>query len=416
MNVEPEDTKMIENPHEIKKYNSEVSKEIVCIYFNIDDDEWLENIKAALSIHLNEAVQSRLKDDILMILREMIGVYEAPGQVEIILSRENIPSKELNMEMKEIQSTKPGTFVPRELHRYLDNDYGMFDPKEDQLIALEIDDPALDVDDTLEEYGGEEKDDNIELSSTYIYVKILEKIEPENGLKLLQEYKVDDGSENPCTVKAFQLFTFTAKTESMEIVEGSSLGDITRISVLLQIAYAEVGKCLAEALKQPEYVRRRIVKRLLFKWDPLKNPDRVSLCTEVYTFIQHSLLCLEKGLNLPEGPDDYRDTGADRSRDWWYLRRHERYNQYNRDECDAVPPSSSGYSSYRTDRNKEPYHWYSECRRWQKQAISDLANSKNFIRSTPSETFNWVCYKAHQVIILCIVCVTGSSPRIGNIV
>jgi hypothetical protein len=123
-NGEKQSAQLIENTSESKSVHLECSKNSVCIFFDSEDDSWLESVKTELAVHLNGVVGKCLKDHNLMQLRQIIGMIDSPEKISWYLSKEKVEEYDSPVDIPETPVyPKPGTFVPRELYIYLDNDY-----------------------------------------------------------------------------------------------------------------------------------------------------------------------------------------------------------------------------------------------------------------------------------------------------
>ncbi|ESO89579.1 hypothetical protein LOTGIDRAFT_60232, partial [Lottia gigantea] len=65
----------------------------------------------------------------------------------------------------------------------------------------------------------------------------------------------------------------------------------------------EIRQLLTKAWELPEADRKRVIKRLLLKWHPDKNPNIVKLATEITQTILNYIRHLEKGGSLDEDED-----------------------------------------------------------------------------------------------------------------
>ncbi|ESO81888.1 hypothetical protein LOTGIDRAFT_60223, partial [Lottia gigantea] len=65
----------------------------------------------------------------------------------------------------------------------------------------------------------------------------------------------------------------------------------------------EIRQLLNKAWKLPEADRKRVIKRLLLKWHPDKNPNNVKLATEITQKIFNYVDHLKKGGSLDADDD-----------------------------------------------------------------------------------------------------------------
>ncbi|XP_053378923.1 sacsin-like isoform X2 [Mercenaria mercenaria] len=429
--------------------HTERNKDNTCIYFDTSDAKWEKNVRDHLTIQLTDLVDGCFDTTNSIYLMEIVGMFQTPNEIDLYLSQARI--KEYTFDPTTFEESSPsfpipGEIVPKKFHRYLDNDIGVIYEHDYKFIALEFDDPAFDINDNEAE---DEDEDDTECSDkdfepTYKYVHITRQMGPENELPLLQEYEIDCGSDTKLVVKAFQLYKFVRKNKcdenSTDVVIYARNGnepqnEIPKEKVVKQTlkeVFCEIRKYLKEAWKKEEHERRRIIKRLMLKWHPDKNPDNITFCTKVFQYIQQCLSLLERGLDLKEGNEEGSDdTGTNRSNtnpfssgtynshSWSYgntrydryWRRYERgrqYNEsrYNSDSCNrGGRRANSWYNNfYDTWRARggykhaqyEPYHWYSRAKLWYKQAEYDLQHARDSIRQSVNQQFNWPCYSAHQ--------------------
>jgi sacsin len=323
----------------------------------------------------------------------------------------------------------PGNIVPTKFHQYLDNGYGFINEYDYQFIALEIDDPGL----NLHDYGNSQddtEDKDIHFELTYKFVHIIKMDGPRHELPLFQEYEVNYGSEETAVVRAYKLFKFIRKSN---ITSGTDTDvilykrnenheeDESSLPSSLRDAYSEIRRILREAWQKEQDERTGIVKRLYRKWHPDKNPDNVQFCTKVFQYIQQCLARLEKGLELKDDDDDgqfnsqsstghssssgsYGDTWYDRY--WFRFRRSENntnsYSENNTNSSDRNSNTRGTFSNFddswsHRETYYEPYHWYNRANKWYKQAEYDLENAMVSLKQLDEPQFNWICYNAHQV-------------------
>jgi sacsin len=299
-------------------------------------------------------------------------------------------------------------------------------------VALEIEDPALNG--SIEIGIDEDVNADADLDPTYIFVHVVKKLESESKVPLMQEYQINDGTEINLTVKAYQLYKFIRKpkkyddegmyTKEMQVMIYSRNAQEEESKerqqpVSFKDACKEIRMSLNEAWKLPDKEKSKIVKRLLLKWHPDKNPENVPFCTKVFQYIQQCIRRLEEGLTLidndeenersdnrsgsPRGKNRYRDNStywsSSRFGRFWerYEKRRTFYKEENSRSHDESYSGQNTRGATFTMPETKPFHYYAEARRWQKQAKSDLHNSAISLQKAPSNSYNWVCYMAHQV-------------------
>ncbi|XP_055955036.1 sacsin-like [Patella vulgata] len=212
-----------------------------------------------------------------------------------------------------------GTNIPEKFHWQLDNSFCDFDKRE--YVGYEIYDP--DIEDT--------SDDGITVDAPYyIYAKIVEKIQAETDTEFAI-YSINVGGEKPIQVTVTKLYKFHRNntSTSRELVlsergeaepQMESINDNFDIQTVLR----DIRQNLTRAWKcSDEVERRRVVKRLLLRWHPDKNPHNVQQSTEIMQHILNYVDRLNRGLSLDEEsvPDDETD-GTRRSQ---HNRSYERF-------------------------------------------------------------------------------------------
>jgi sacsin len=403
------DETMIRNTENMRSVHLEKSKNGgVCVYFDSSDQKWFQTLTRELTLHLNSLVNKCLKDESMMILMDMIGLKHSPEDIENFLSKEKIDEYDISIEIKESPTYPvPGTFVPKYLHDFLDNDYGIIQDYEYKFIAFEVEDPDLNEDQDKEET---EK----ECDATYIFVHINRKLDHQDSTcPLLQEYEINDGTEIPRIVKAYQLFKFVrnraVKSTEITVYDGKDNLRSQPNDISLKDARKEVRNILREAWSKEGTERRRIIKRLLLRWHPDKNHGNENICTKVFQYIQQCLSRLEKGQELIDDDDEdsadsqWSSGGSSSSGQWtsWSNRYWSRYRRGWKSKTGYKRPFNNfddfTFSRGTNETEEEPYHWYSEARRWIRQAESDISNAELSFQHATGQSYNWICYKAHQV-------------------
>ena len=303
----------------------------------------------------------------------------------------------------------PGTFVPKRFHKYLDNACGLFHEFDYKFVAYLVEDPLL----TEEEATGDQGDDvpDADTSPTYIYVHI-ERKSPDSVDKpaMLHEYEVNVGVENTKLIPAYLLFKFVRAAEKalssdkdLVLFTGKQTDTHQAPDVSIATICKEIRLVLIEAWKEDEVERKKIVRRLMFKWHPDKNPENVMVSTKVFQYIQQCIQCLEKGRSPPEYKETGHDTkqstysgssssgGGSWGNEWFrgYWRRYSRHNRYSWN-------TGGTFFSFHPESDDVPYHFYSEAKRWLEQATFDVNDARNSL-AHDGHTDNLICFKAHQV-------------------
>ena len=254
--------------------------------------------------------------------------------------------------------------------------------------------------------------DNGEILMTFIYAKVLEEIARKDTESVSKRYRVDVGGENPLEVSIIELYRFHRKSEVIsgplvlvEKDETDSTGVIDeKLDRPLDEIMKEITKILEEAWKLPEDERKKLVRRLLRKWHPDKNPDNVDNCTEICKFIQTEISRLDKKAEADDATDGnftsnyyqsyYRKAGSWGRKQSYYRNNYkEHYQNYQKQyhtsgssfQYDRPPPSFS-------QRNPQP----GEARRWMRQAWYDVSAAQ----TERQGNYEWSCFKSHQVTTL----------------
>ena len=253
---------------------------------------------------------------------------------------------------------------------------------------------------------------NGEIMMTFIYAKVLEEIATKDTETVSKRYRVDVGGENPLEVSIIELYRFHRKSEVLsgplvlvEKDETDSTGLIDeKLDRPLDEIMKEITKILEEAWKLPEDERKKLVRRLLRKWHPDKNPDNVDICTEICKFIQTEISRLDKKAEAGDTTDGnftsnyyrsyYRKAGSWGRKQSSYRNNYkEQYQNYQKQyhtsgssfQYDRPPPSFS-------QRNPQP----GEARRWMRQAWYDVSAAQ----TERQGNYEWSCFKSHQVTTL----------------
>ncbi|WAR13976.1 SACS-like protein [Mya arenaria] len=374
---------------------------------------WKEKLHDELFKFFSKITKRSINEDLRYLLVNLLRSSNTREEVNELFEISDIIPYDSELEEDSLCPT-PGTYVPKHLHRHLDNDYGVIQEYEFNFIAYLVDDPAL------------KDNDADDCSPTYMFVRVTRRIpDTEREPLLMQEYEIDCGESEYVTVKAYLLYKFVRKEavnmsgerdvviydresnkEETSFVQEHSLKEIC----------SEIRLELIDAWQRNKIDRRHIVLRLKLKWHPDKNPDKIQLTTKAFQYLEHCIRILERGEHVPEyeGDDeDFVDGGRDSggSSSWWersWRRRRESYadeDWFPRGRRAGGGGGGRGYSGDGTHgdpfeeffsrEEREPYHFYSEAIRWQEQADSDLREAGRSIQDLEVAN-NWICYKAHQ--------------------
>ena len=331
-----------------------------------------------------------------------------------------------------------GIFIPLEFHHILQHSMGLL-PEENEYVGYELHDPLDDPnierkssDDLLDDPNTEAKrsedplvnpnteakssedplnDPNTKAKSSedpvYIYAKVIEVIIPEgitssHGYK----YKIQIGHDDYEEVSAASLYCFPRsiqRSRELDVADGSDMnfehtidtGDSHKMKMK-----EDIRNTLKDTWNLGLSEKKKIIKRLLLKWHPDKNPGREDLCSEVFKYIKWVYDQLEQGLSVSEDNIDgcsphNRQIPPHHSGKFWsnfnfdgYTRRAQSQSHYQNRFEDKYS-SHSAYTPPRyTAKNPQP----SEANRWMRQAFCDFSAVQD-----NSMYYEWDCFKYHQV-------------------
>ena len=235
---------------------------------------------------------------------------------------------------------------------------------------------------------------------TYIYARIITEVTEQEAELLQRKYQINLGGDLTKVVPLLDLFRFHRKREILtnetgQLVESEDYPFDDKSNLTDDEVKAEIRKTLEAAWKLTDCERRKVIRRLLLKWHPDKNPDNVHFCTQICQFIQQEIHRLDRHTDEPftDFNSYYADVGT------WARRHYAERQKYQRSygsrdfQAGRPPPATRG-------RNPQP----AEARRWIRQARFDLeaAPTDMIFRMGHSQNGNyeWVCFKYHQVSLL----------------
>ena len=293
---------------------------------------------------------------------------------------------------------EPGSFIPIKDHHLLDNKFQEFDVGD--YVGFET------CDDNLQE----------DEDATFIYAIIMEKIQESRGdiPSFAKKYKINIGrNREPVVVSAEKLYKFhrvlPVSPEGIVVFIDEEDESIAQKHKTKDEIFKEITRILEDAWRQPEDVRRRVVKRLYLRWHPDKNLGNEEFCKEVCHYIESEIARLSR----PKYNPSYyggcstglygglfacwrtRASRHRRCRDQYRVSFSQRYPRGTRSYLSTfsscsytrryVPPSFS-------TSNPQPQ----EARRWLRQAEVDLEAVAND-ECSASVFYEWACFKCHQV-------------------
>ncbi|XP_052219520.1 sacsin-like isoform X2 [Dreissena polymorpha] len=369
--------------------DSESGKEIVCysLFYQTDISENFGNMNSALRAGLMSLIEKcthkQLSRESLLLLPQILDLYREPDIIGRFLDRNRIQKLDNISKRNLVVFPSPGTYVEERFYRFMVQKITPFRIHEFNYVALEIE--------------NDENNDSAN-SARFIYAHIEEEFRSDNTSTLHLRYSVHIGYNRGGTivVPIFRLFKFIPLTTvtSQEVVEYDS-EPIS--SIPFDTNCQRIMDELQEAFENFNIQdRRRIIRRMLLRWHPDRNPDHEEYSKRVFFFIQNCILRLERGeqLNLqpePQMPDmrgsrywnvcvDATNTGHVHTRG--YQENLEEFNMFNRRGPHMYSPVSSP----------------GEYRRWIRQAKRDFQTGQSHLNCAENhpDTYNWICYNCHQ--------------------
>ncbi|KAK3611579.1 hypothetical protein CHS0354_018094 [Potamilus streckersoni] len=289
---------------------------------------------------------------------------------------------------------RPGTYVPKEFHAFLQQGFSEFQEHEYESVAYELEDNT----------DGSDGDDSV-----YIYVRIKRPVKSKEPCTagITNQYVIDIGDRDKghVTVYAYKLFKFERKltSSSQDLLPSDCLpvGSLPSDHTSNQIR-----NILQEAWTLPKEERRRVLKRLMLRWHPDKNIGQEEYCNQIFNYIQVVVSRLDSGQSLD--PENIRHTNSDgrgvfTGTDYEDLgRRVNRTSAQYRMQHDLHADAYYDAHSRRHYTGQSPrtdFHVtdQSNALRWLRQAKKDLSSAKEFLPPASAvPAFNWICYHCHQ--------------------
>ena len=360
----------------------ESGQEIWKVYVNIveDAEETISAVILTLTEVIDEACKGLLRNTTHYISAMLLS---QPGKICSLLDKRNIRQDHSYDADKGEIFPPPGSFIPTAMHNLLNPAFEAFTPGE--YVGYELGDPSLELQ---------------EGDATYIYAVIIEEVPSDHASLLSRLYKINTGESNePQIVEATKLYKFHRAQEITSAqVALSDQQTSSHSTTDKQKIFNEISRALEEAWKLPDEGRRRIVKRLFLQWHPDKNPGNEVFCTEVFHHIKSEIDRLEKGESR-SGESCSPTYGAFYG---FWGRRARRYREQRQEYRDSYFRNygSSGYRGRSwyvppcfCTKNPQPQ----EARRWFRQAEADLKAADNDIIATVNPSYEWACFKCHQV-------------------
>ena len=262
----------------------------------------------------------------------------------------------------------PGSFIPIEDHHLLNDSFEEFHHGE--YVGYQLDDPSLHLKEGV---------------PTYIYAMIIEEIADEDSVLLTKDYRINIGHDKePVVVNVADLYKFHRLKEIADQQRERHRN--------IQQVFDEISESLQAAWRQPEEIRRQIVKRLYLRWHPDKNLGEEEFCTKAFQHIQSLMSRLggsygsffssweARAKEHGTQREEYRESFSKQYGSWESSSEHATWQN--------VPPSFC-------KQNSQP----GEAARWFRQAEADLASGANEVAFN-GPSYEWACFKCHQVIFV----------------
>ncbi|WAR11126.1 SACS-like protein [Mya arenaria] len=311
------------------------------------------------------------------ILSAILNCRNDPEQIAELLDRRNIA--EIDFKPSSV-FPKPGTYVNREFYPFLLQEIVPFKAHEFEFVAMEV----------------EYEDDR---NNAYIYVHIMSQIQKVAGsLDIALRYNVNAGEPRGfIEVPIFKLYRFVSPNSQNTTTEVELYDSQNIITRPLDENRRRVRELLTAAFKMCEKDRKILIKRLLLRWHPDRNPGLEDYATEIFSYIKELIVELERS-EFSAG-----SSGTFVSR---YSNFSSRIVSDGQVFAEEFRKRRRNYQSFftwgfYTGSRKEylPVPNPGEADRWLCQAKTDFKVASVMIANTEEsfKGFNWICYQFHQV-------------------
>ncbi|ESO89577.1 hypothetical protein LOTGIDRAFT_164873 [Lottia gigantea] len=349
---------------------------------------------------------SRLSRTLGKILKENISEFftllwscikSNRSEMHALLDEMNIRQSGYECKLNEDIFPEAGTFIPEDKHWLLDNSYSSFYVGD--YVGYELYDPAV----------NDETEDNVTDTPVYIYAVIVDILQEDTEAQFAR-YKIDIGDEENIDVDSTKIYKFhrnlTSSSREIVLSEDSQQGRIPSESTVptdKKSILKEIRQLLTKAWKLSEADRKRVIKRLLLKWHPDKNPNLVKLATEITQTILNYIRYLEKGGSLDEDEDDDdKDYTDGASADYYSGGNYSSFYSNMHSRGRSYAQHSNQQRSNRSYHSDSSFHFHTgpfprpdEARRWYKQARFDIEAAEES-HNQGSNNYNWICYMCQQ--------------------
>ncbi|KAK3578919.1 hypothetical protein CHS0354_035544 [Potamilus streckersoni] len=326
-------------------------------------------------------------------LHAILNCYMGTKSIDETLDMKQIDPYNSSQNLSRSIFPRPGTYVPKEFHAFLEQGFSEFQNHEYESLAYELEDDIR-------------SPDNAE--PVYIYVRIIKPLTDPSVSGIRKQYLIDVGypEREHIRVYTYTLFKFERKQDpsSQELVSS----DVLPVDSLpIDSTCSQIRNLLREAWNLATEERHRILRRLMLRWHPDRNIGQEEYCTRVFTYIREIVLRLDRGQSL-EGVSTnkrnyeamnaftgtvYEDLGRRVNR------RSEVYRQQHSEQENTFYHAHTRVHAGRSSCPVLPAPDQPNARRWILQAKKDLLSAKMFhplVINVPA--FNWICYHCQQAI------------------
>ncbi|XP_060572031.1 sacsin-like [Ruditapes philippinarum] len=378
-------------PYHIKVNKSVIPQEIT--FFVSNDAEDVTDISHILDglIKLIRMCVEQLRWSSMIYVMPLLQNITTPEKIPDLLQRLKIQPHFLENLKRRDYFPKPGTYVEPRFIPFLEQGIQPFESYEFNCVAMEIDYAKFDFD----------RDD-----PNYIYVKILNECPASNLLlgDLGRMYTVLTGNPDIYSeqVPIYRLYRFVRREEDpgqeiqqfdAEPINSKPFDEHCRF----------IRQQLIEAWKLPPADRKRVIRRLLFKWHPDKNPEQRDYSKRVFQYIQVVISRLENGEYLTDDAENEMTRGPSEfapSTSRYYSNLNESARAYARAYHDNYDDYCCSYNTGRFSHSVSQQVVrpdVAEAERWLRQAKNDFRAAQAMLQIADGvEGFNWICYLCHQ--------------------
>ena len=290
----------------------------------------------------------------------------------------------------------PGTLVPQRLIYFLDDDMSNKFHRGDVAVYL--------------------RDSDTTNIASYVYVKILDRIpltcanDSSQSIRCL--YRIDDGEGKPLTVSAVRLYTFRRSREDdeMSYVSMNDGESDAETEYDLQLPHTrdkidfkkQIKKDVSDAMQLPESERKECIRRFYRTWHPDKNPDRRSLATEAFQYLQQQLEKRTSRLtsrSMQQWESDIEEEEQEHRYSQRYpegLYQRSFQNVSSDRSCNGISYSFSPH----VPRLRRPDP--SNARLWYRQSLEDFKTAQEHYRKGIETSHAWCAFMIHQAVEKCL--------------